>query len=151
MLAFGLTTFKEHGFGGFVRLRLNYVAFDAAYGVMPIIILYSGARSDVDFDWATVHTSGSVVFFFSNNQKRFQNGLRLGGVYDNVMGPAGMLGWVGDIVWANFALGIGAGLQVYPQFNERAAEHFHVSESSISSSMGALQIYMGLNLFWYAI
>jgi hypothetical protein len=150
--ALGLTTFKEHGFGVFVRLRMNHVAFDVAYGVMPVILMLqttSGETVDMEFDMSTVHVGGSVVVFFSNNQKRFQNGLRLGAVYDSIMGPAPIVGWVGDVVWKNFGLGLGAGLQVYPDFNDRVSKHFDIPKSSVQEGIGMVQPYFGLNLFWY--
>jgi hypothetical protein len=148
---------KEHGFGAFMRARLNHVAVDVAAGFMPVLIMYqTSSGSTVDIDGAMApHGSASMLFFFTNDQKRFQNGLRIAGIYDRVMGWGGGLGWAGDLVWDRFDLGFGAGLQLYPNFNEKAAEYFGLPKSSFDNSTdvltGALQIYFGVNASWYLL
>lgn len=151
--AIGLTTLKEHGFGAFIRLRAKVFALDLAYGFMPVFCLVqdtSGTALDLKADMSTIHTSASAVFFFGSDQRRFQNGLRFSAIYDNIMGPAGSIGWVGDIVWSSFALGLGAGLQIYPDFASRAGEHFGISKHSLEQGLNEVQPYFGLSLFWYA-
>jgi hypothetical protein len=150
--ALGLTTLKEHGFGAFLRVRADHVALDIAYGTMPVLLVLqtrSGDTVDVKADMSAVHLDGSLLVFFSDNQKRFQNGLRGGVVYDSIMGPGAMFGWVGDLVWNRFGLGFGAGLQVYTDFNSRVSKHFGIARSSVEDSLGTVQPYVGVNFFWY--
>jgi hypothetical protein len=149
--ALGLALLKEHGFGVIGRVRFNHVALDAAYGVMPLFILWQtadGTTMHVDADLSFVHVGAGPVFFFNDHLDRFQNGLRLAGIYDQVLGPGGGLGWVGEITKRSFAIALGAGLQYYPDAGDRVRRHFHYSPGS-DVSAAALQIYFGLNLLWY--
>jgi hypothetical protein len=150
-LGLGLALLKEHGFGVVGRLRFNHVALDAAYGVMPLFILWQtagGTTMHVDADLSFVHFDAGPVFFFNDHLDRFQNGLRVAGVYDQVLGPGAGLGWVGEITKRSFAIALGAGLQYYPDAPDRVRRHFHYAPGS-DVSAAALQLYFGLNLLWY--
>jgi hypothetical protein len=153
-LALGLTTLKEHGFGGVLRLRFNHVALDATGGFMPLLIITStvgGTTMDID-GAMSAHGGIGPVFFFSGDQKRFQNGLRVNGIYDQVMGPGGGLGWVGEITMTRFTIALGAGLQIYPEAEDRIREHFGFSSAvKLDALSTSVQLYVGLNLFWYLV
>jgi hypothetical protein len=149
--ALGIALLKEHGFGVVGRLRFNHVALDAAYGVMPLFVLWQtadGSTLHIDADLSFVHVGAGPVFFFNDHLDRFQNGLRLLGIYDQVLGPGAGLGWVGEITKRSFAIGFGAGLQYYPDAGERVRRHFHYAPGSDVSS-AAVQLYFGLNLLFY--
>ena len=151
-LAIGLTTLKEHGFGVMVRARANHVAGDLAVGFNPILVVGSGGSSAVDFGMP-LQASIGPVFIFSNDQSTFQNGIRINGIYNRAVGPGGGLGWVGEITKAHFTIAFGFGLQIYPQATKRVKEYFpDLQGTELSSSPPPeVQIYVGVNLFWYII
>ncbi|MBI4705766.1 MAG: PEGA domain-containing protein [Deltaproteobacteria bacterium] len=144
-VALGLTLLKEHGFGGLLRLRVNHVALDLAGGALPVFIMAPDFRAAL-----SAHASGSLVLFFSGDQRPTQHGLRLAGAYDQVLGPGGGAGWVGEWCWPHFVFALGAGLQIYPLFDDYARKYFDLG-SEVDMGFGVVQPYLGLNLFWYAL
>lgn len=150
--AIGLATLKEHGFGVIARLRFGHFAIDGAIGSLPILVMYtdySGEMLNMDADMS-IHADAGCVFFFNDDQKRFQNGIRLAGIYDSIIGPAGMIGWVGDLTFNRFALGFGAGIQYYPDYIEKAEEHFpELRRAEAMDETQNIQLYLGINFMWY--
>jgi hypothetical protein len=149
--ALGVTLLKEHGFGAFARLRFDHLAIDVAYGLYPIIVMIEYG-DDVDFkaDISYIHVDGGLIYYFSDDQRRFQHGIRLAGIYDDIMSGGFMFGWVGDLVWGQFGLGLGAGIQVLPAAQNRILKHFDLNGIvKVSPLVGILQVYVGVNLFWY--
>lgn len=122
---------------------------------MPVILVLQDASSGgLDFKGAmSLHTGGHLVFFFSkDDQKKFQNGLRVGGFWDSVLGGGAQIGWVGDLHWDRLSLGFGAGLQIYPAGAEKARDHFNlVGAVEMLELMTTVQPYVGLNLGWYLL
>lgn len=152
--ALGISTLKEHGFGALVRLRFNRVALDAAAGFLPVIILtQSSDGTTLNVDGALPpHASLGPVFYLNDQYKGFQNGVRVNGIYNGLMGPGVGAGWVGEITKTSFTLGFGAGFQVYPNAEDRIRDHFHYGSSiQLDATTTVLQIYAGLNLLWYVI
>lgn len=146
--ALGIGTIKEHGFGGLVRLRFDHAAFDASVGAMPVLVLTS-TNSEVNAHYGTaLHLDGSAVFFFNGADKKFQNGIRAGGLWDSIMGPGALLGWVGDLCWERLLLGFGLGIQVYPDYSSSVKGHFNLSGDP-NSFLGIVQLYLGVNIGWY--
>jgi hypothetical protein len=152
--ALGLALLKEHGFGGLLRLRFNHVALDATGGFMPLLIItqtVDGTTMDVD-GALSAHGGIGPVFFFNGDQKKFQNGIRVNGIYDQIMGPGGGAGWVGEFTKTSFTLALGAGIQVYPEAEDRIRKHFGYSSAiKLDPTSTVLQVYVGLNLFWYLV
>ena len=152
-LAIGITTLKEHGFGGVVRGRMDHVALDFAVGFNPVLVIVSGDTSIVDFGMP-LQLSLGPVFFFSSDQATFQNGIRLNGIYNRALGPGGGLGWVGEITKRHLTIAFGVGFQVYPQASRRVKEYFsdlRDQDVDLSSSLPELQVYVGVNILWYLI
>jgi len=154
--ALGVALLSEHALvSAVVRLRKNHIALDVSYGINPIIVTYTKPDSDKgDFgaDMSWVHVDGSLVLFFNDDQKRFQNGLRFGSVYDQITGFGGMFGWVGELGFNRFALSFGAGLKAFPRYEERVRDHFDIDdESEVESFLFPLWlgVYFGINLRWY--
>ncbi len=150
--ALGISTLKEHGFGCVMRLRFNHFALDGIAGFMPLMLIieeqYNGS-TNTDFKFGMpLHVSGGAVIFFNDQLSRFQNGLRGAIVYDKGLGNGYTFGWVGDITWDRFALCIGAGLQYYPDPEEKVREYFDLHpEYDLSGSK--YQPYIGVNFIWY--
>ena len=142
--ALGLATLKEHGFGATMRLRANHVALDIAGGAMPVMVLTDTIQADIG-----LRGDAGPVIFFSDKTARFQSGLRFAGIYDTLMGPGGMAGWVGELGWQHFAMDFGAGVQVLPQFPDLATEHFAIPDEYLLGPTAMVQVYIGLNLLWY--
>ena len=152
--AIGLATLKEHGFGALMRVRFDHIALDAAAGFLPVIIItqtYDGTTVNID-GALPLHASVGPVFFLNNQYKGFQNGLRVNGIYNALMGPGAGAGWVGEVTKTSFTLGFGAGLQVYPNAEDKIRNHFHYgSDIKLDATTTVLQIYAGLNLLWYVL
>ena len=152
--ALGLATLKEHGFGALVRVRFDHVALDAAAGFLPVIIItqtYDGTTMNID-GALPAHASVGPVFFLNDQYKGFQNGIRVNGIYNGLMGPGAGAGWVGEITKTSFTLGFGAGLQVYPNAEDKIRNHFHYgSDIQLDATTTVLQFYAGLNLLWYVL
>jgi hypothetical protein len=150
----GITLVKEHGFGAMFRLRFNHVALDATGGFMPLLIITQttdGATVKVD-GAMSAHAGLGPVFFFNDDRKTFQNGIRVNGIYDQIMGPGGGAGWVGEYSKSAFAMAFGVGFQIYPKADDRIRKHFdYGSEVKLDPTNTVLQLYVGFNLFWYVL
>lgn len=147
---------SEHALAAVVaRLRIDHLALDASYGIDLIMVNYTkpdgeSMGSAAAMSW--VHVHGSIVLFFSGDQQRFQNGIRLGSVYDRIASFAGLLGWVGELSfdgWPHFAISFGAGVQVFPRYEQRVRDHFDLDDRVDFTLPLWLQIYTGGNLRWY--
>ena len=150
-LALGITTLKEHGFGGVVRARANHVALDLAAGFNPVLVIVTGSVSKIDFGMP-IQASVGPVFFINNDHAKFQSGIRLNGIYNKALGPGGGIGWVGDLTKHSFAICFGAGVQIYPDASKRVKEYFpDLKGADLSSSTPELQVYISINLLWYLI
>ena len=150
-LAIGLTMVKEHGFGAVVRGRANHVAVDLAAGFNPLLVIITGDESKIDFGMP-LQASLGPVFFISNDQANFQNGIRVNGIYNRALGPGGGVGWVGEITKRRFTIAFGAGLQIFPQATRRVKEYFSdLQDASLTSSAPEVQFYFGVNLLWYLL
>jgi hypothetical protein len=150
--ALGATLLKEFGFGAMARFRYNHLALDAGAGFMPILIGYyrEGDSEAVSYDAGMAYNLyGSLAIFFNDHQRRFQNGIRLGGMYNQAMGPGGMVGWVGELGWERFALGFGAGIQYFPKYESHMRKFFDISENTESDDSNMYQLYIGVNLIYY--
>jgi hypothetical protein len=139
-LGFGLL--KEHGFGVVGRVRFDHLALDAAYGLMPVFVLWR------DADLSLVHVNAGPVIFFNDALDRFQNGVRIAGIYDQILGPGAGFGWVGEFTKRSFAVGLGAGIQYYPDSDGRIRRHFHYGPG-VDVVSARVQLYFGVNLLWY--
>lgn len=152
-LALGVGLLSEHALVSAVaRVRYDHVALDAAYGINPVLVSYQEPESDApgfgaEVSW--VHVDGSLVLFFGGDQERFVNGLRFGAVFDQIVSFGGMLGWVGELGFQRFALGFGAGLKVYPRYEQRARERFDIDDDVEFPIPLWLNIYFGVTLRWY--
>ncbi len=154
--ALGISTFKEHGFGGIVRYRLDNIAFDGAVGFYPLIMVmqvqdYSGDTMSTEIEFGMpLHVNAGVVIYFDDKFKRFQNGLRCAYMINGGVGTGFQFGWVGELTWDYFALTFGAGIQYFPDFEDKVRDYFDISEdyefSDVSTSM---QMYLGVNFIFY--
>ena len=97
----------------------------------------------------SLHGDFGCVIFINSDQSRFQNGIRLAGIYDTILGPAAMFGWTGELMFTNFALCFGAGIQYYPDFIENVNEHFPATRNAEMDSSDKYQLYLGINFMWY--
>lgn len=77
----------------------------------------------------SLHVDASAVIFFSDKTRRFQMGIRGGGLWEEVLGSGWILGWVGEVTWERLALDFGVGLKLH--------------------SIGFFQPYTGVNLVYY--
>ncbi|MFH0976947.1 MAG: hypothetical protein V1874_14285 [Spirochaetota bacterium] len=149
--ALGITTLKEHGFGGMLRARWNHFAIDGSVGSLPWLIMYTtedGETTETEFDMS-FHSDLSCVVFINSDQSRFQNGIRLGALYDSIGGKGIMGGWTGEITFTTFALCIGAGIQYYPDIVDKLNEHFPKTRDAELDSSYKWQLYLGINCTWY--
>ncbi len=149
--AVGITTLKEHGFGGMMRARWNHFAIDGSVGSLPWLVMYEsadGTTTNYDFDMS-LHTDLSCVIFINGDQGRFQNGIRLGGLYDSIGGKGVIFGWTGELTFNTFALCFGVGLQYYPDLIEKINDHFPDTRNADLDSSYKYQWYLGINLVWY--
>ena len=155
--ALGVAVLSEHGLVSAVaRLRKNHVAIDLSYGINPVVVGWQEGDDDKsgDFGFAMswVHVDVSLVLFFSDDQKRFQHGLRFASVYDRITSFGAGLGWVGELGFERFALSFGAGLKAFPRFEQRVRDHFDIDDEHELSSFLIpvwLNVYFGINLRWY--
>lgn len=146
-VAVGVATLKEHGFGVVLRARRDHVALDLAAGLAPVLVI-----TNLDLYAAMpVHADASFVFFFSDADRRFQQGVRLGAAWDAIVGGGALVGWVGDLTWRQLVIGFGAGLQYYPDFESGVREHFDLEGASFEGSLTTVQPYLGVNLCWYLL
>ena len=150
----GISLLGEHSLGAVARLRFNHVAIDLAYGVQPVFLTFQREGSESiewKFDMALVHADGGIAVFFSDDQKKFQNGLRAQGIFDNIMGPGTGVGWLGDLCWKRFILGFGAGVQVYFKYVDWVKDHLDLGQNIDISRISMVQLYFGLRLMWYVV
>jgi hypothetical protein len=151
--ALGITTGTEHGFGGMARLRWDHFAIDGAAGSRFWYVMYQtadGTTTDTDFGMSFNGDLGFVIFI-NSNQSRFQNGIRLAGVYDSIGGKAAMFGWTGELTFTTFAICFGVGIQYYPDLIEKLNEHFPKTREAELDSSARLRPYIGINFVWYLI
>jgi hypothetical protein len=153
---FGLaiTTLKEQGFGGGMRLRFDHFAVEASVAAMPFFVLVTGDCEKLVFKVAP-HATGSVLVIYSDVTARFQNGLRLSGMWNGILGGGTQVGWFGELLFNNIvALDFGAGVQLYPAGKTRAARAVRDAcggdgDSEVSIIQSVVQLYVGLNLLFY--
>ena len=153
-LLVGLTTIKEHGFGVMLRGRANRVAVEAAVGYNPVLMVLQtedGSTDDIQAAMA-LHAGGHFLIYFTKSPyRKFQNGLKLGGIWDKVLGPGGMIGWVGDLTWTNFNIAFGAGFQIYPDAEAGIKKEFNPPSNAELSPLTTVQPYLGVNFGWYIL
>ena len=160
MFGLGISPCGEHGCGAVVRLRLEHVSFDFAYGVWPLLISYVNEdteEAEFDFDTALVHVDGGVSIFFGKRKKGFQDGIRTQGIYNSILGPGGGVGWTRERqcsrfknqCWKHFVLGVGSGVRVFPKFTKRVADHFDLADNEKTSPINVVQMYLSVTLMWY--
>jgi hypothetical protein len=149
--ALGIATLKEHGFGGIMRARFNHFAIDGSVGSLPWLIMYTTADgTTTSYDGAmSFHTDLSFLIFINSDHGRFQNGIRLGGLYDSVGGKGVMFGWSGELTFNTFALCFGVGIQYYPDLIEKVNERFPATKNADLGSSYKYQPYLGINFVWY--
>jgi hypothetical protein len=139
---------------------LAHVSFDFSYGVYPVLV--SSKRDDrdkADFDFAVsvVHADGGVSIFLGDRRKGFQDGIRMQGIFDNVMGPGAGLGWTRERqcsrfrnkCYKHFVLGVGSGIKVYPRYQQWVKKHFDFDSNVETSPLRTVQMYLGLTVMWY--
>jgi hypothetical protein len=149
--ALGITTLKEHGFGGMMRGRWDHFAVDFAAGGFPWLIMYQtadGTTTNYDFDMS-LHADLGFIVFINSDQSRFQNGIRVAGIYDSIGGKGAMFGWTGELTFNTFALCFGVGLQYYPDLIKKVNEHFPATQDAELDSSFKYQWYLGVNFMWY--
>ncbi|MBN2530786.1 MAG: hypothetical protein JXR76_30645 [Deltaproteobacteria bacterium] len=152
----------EHGVGLVTRFRTEHISFDFSYGVFPVFsstTLEKGDDSEAKFDFeiAKVHADGGLAIFFGDRAKGFQDGIRTQGIYDSIMGWGGGLGWTRERqcsrfknkCWKHFVLGVGSGIKVYPQYQDRVRDYFDFSSNVKVSKVNIVQMYLGITLMWY--
>jgi hypothetical protein len=138
-LGIPISFLKELGFGVGLRGRLNHFALEANVGLAPYVFFVSGTCEDVTVG-AAAHFTGSLLTFFSGQHNKFQSGLRLAAHADELFGPGGSLGWIGELNLGKVvALQLGAGVQIYPEGEERAENEL------IASCQGSTSDVFGLS------
>ena len=160
-LAFGLgvSLCGEHGCGVVTRFRLEHVSIDFSYGIEPILVSYSRDGKDTpefEFDVALVHADGGVSVFFGDREKGVQDGIRFQGIFDNVKGPGGGVGWTRERqcsrfrnkCYDHFVFGIGAGIKFFPAYEKWVKDHFDLKSDEKTSPMNIVQMYLGVTLLW---
>ena len=149
--ALGITTLKEHGFGGKLRARWDHFALDGSVGSLPWLVTYQTADgTTTNYDFAmSFHADASCVIFINSNQSRFQNGIRLGGLYDSVGGAGALFGWTGELTFNTFAICFGVGVQYYPDLIDKLNDKFPDTKNSDMDSSYKYQPYLGVNFMWY--
>jgi hypothetical protein len=144
-----ITTLKEHGFGTAARIRYNHIAFEASGNAMPWLLMIDDRSGSVDVKFGfSYHVDASLIGFFNNRYSGMHHGLRLGGIMDGAAGYGMIAGYVGDIMWERFYIGLGGGIQYYPDFRNSVRKFFDLADSA-NITGGNVQIYLGVNFGWY--
>jgi len=142
--ALGLTSLKEHGFGGILRLKYSFLALEGSVGAMPAVLIFDSYRS-IEFGMP-LNADAGLIFFFNDQNRDFRNGLRLGGTWNRAFGGGFMLGWTGDCILSRFILSFGAGMQYYPEGVSHLKKYFDTVNTIEKSSN--FQVYAGVSLLF---
>ena len=140
-----------------LRGRLNYVALEGAAGYAPILLMSSGdSRCSAIVFEVPLQVTGSMIFFFANDQKRFVPGLRVAAVYNSKLDMGAMLGFESELrVHPLLSLGIGAGLKVHPKGNtwakDRLKEEVGKNCQVQSDPMNVVFPYINFQVLFYPI
>jgi len=153
-MALGIATGKELGIAAaLLRFRLSYVGFEAAFGIYPILIMTEGACNEIIAN-VGLHFTGSLLFFFDNGSRRFSNGLRLAGIWDDKYGPGASLGWQAELhlkQWLTLAFGVG--IQVFWDGEDWAKDEIRercgTGDIQLNPAMTYVQPYIGVALLFY--
>ncbi len=154
-LALGVSTVKELGFiAAQIRGRYDHVAFEAAFGLLPILIFITGDETGIIADYS-LHATGSVLVFFNSDQSRMSHGLRAGAIWDGKFGWGGLVGWQGELRLTRLlSLSFGAGIQFYPQAGDWAGRRLEKEYPDASVNIDAqtyVQPYVGVGLLLYLL
>lgn len=122
-LAFGVGSGTGIGLiSAALRARVGYVALEGAAGYVPVLAMSLGVAECSELILALPHQfTGSALFFFASDQKKFVPGMRVAVDYIAGLKWGGMLGFEGELRLSSpLALGFGAGLKVIPEGNSWA-------------------------------
>ena len=94
-LSLGVSVLGPTGAGVNLKGRYGHVAVEGAFGFTPYFVFTTGDCVDFLID-AAMQATGSVIGYISNEQQRFQHGIRASGMWSDKLGPGVSLGYTSE-------------------------------------------------------